>query len=436
MPAETAPPAPTASGSPNDLRHRPGSRGYRRTSLALFAAGVATFVLLYSTQALLPAISTAWGVTPSDASLTVSAASLGLALAVIPLSVLSEKYGRTAVMTGSVFSAAVLAVAIPFSPNLTVLVALRALQGVCLAGLPATAMAYLAEEVHASALPSAMGLYIAGNSIGGMSGRIISDLVSGVWGWRAGLASVAAISLACAVAFRLLVPPARYFRPAPVNPRALAATLAAHLRNPLLLRLYALGLLFMAVFGAVYNVMGYRLTAAPFHLPEGVVGLIFVVYLVGTASSAGAGRLSGRLGRRGALYAALGTTAVGLLVSLPSDLAVDLLGLALITAGFFAGHAVASSAVGRTAVFGRAQASALYLAAYYIGNSLGGTLGADAYHSSGWSGTVRVSLAATALAAGVTLYATWRAHAPAKRPLPAADRRADSAEAVRLPAGR
>jgi len=418
--ASTAASTPTGSTLGADLRHRPGSPGYRRTSLALFAAGVATFVLLYSTQALLPALSQAMNLTPGQASWTVSAASLGVAAAVIPLSALSERFGRTRVMTLSVFAAALLAVVIPFAPSLGVLVALRAVQGVCLAGLPATAMAYLAEEVHPAALPSAMGLYIAGNSIGGMAGRIISDLVAGAVGgdsgWRWGLGSVAAISLACAVSFRLLVPPARHFRPAPLRPRALAAGVAGHLRNPLLLRLYALGLLFMAVFGAVYTVMGYRLTAAPFSLPTGLVGLIFVVYLVGTATSALTGRVVGRLGRRGALYLAIGVTAAGLLLSLPNAIAPALLGLVLVTGGFFAGHTAASSAVGRTATQARALASALYLAAYYVGNSLGGSLGASAFRSHGWNGTAVVGLIALTLAAGTTLYATLRARADRRDP--------------------
>src|SRR3954451_15388367 len=154
-----------------DLRHLPGSRGLRRTQLALFGAGLATFLLLYSTQALLPALSASLRLTPGQASLTVSAASIGLALAVIPISALSERFGRTAVMTASVFCAAAIGLTLPFAPDLATLTVLRALQGVALAGLPATAMAYLAEEVHPTALASAMGLYVAGNSIGGMSGR-------------------------------------------------------------------------------------------------------------------------------------------------------------------------------------------------------------------------------------------------------------------------
>ncbi|GAA2744818.1 MFS transporter [Kitasatospora cinereorecta] len=413
QPASTeASPADARAVSPvpaPDLRHRPGDRAFRHANLALFAAGIATFVLLYSTQGLLPLLSADLDLTPGQASWTASAATLGLALALLPASALSDRYGRTAVMTASTLAASVLALTLPFAPDLTTLVVLRAVQGAALAGLPATAMAYLAEEVHPSALASAMGLYVAGNSIGGMGGRLVSGWAGAAWGWRWGLAVSAVMALLAALAFRLLIPRARHFRPAPVDARALARTVAGHLRNPLLLRLYALGMLFMAVFGAVYNTVGYRLTSAPFNLPESMAASIFVVYLVGTATSAGAGKLAGRLGRRGALYVAIGVTAAGLLLSLAGRLAAALLGLVLITAGFFAGHATASSSVGRTATHGRAQASALYLIAYYLGNSLGGTIGADAYHATGWDGAAAVGLTAMALAAGVTLYATRQA---------------------------
>ncbi|MFD8756585.1 MFS transporter [Kitasatospora sp. NPDC059577] len=420
-----APDAPTATASTAgfpaagvhtaDDRHRPGQRAFRRANLALFAAGVATFVLLYSTQGLLPVLSADLDLTPGQASWTASAATLGLALGLLPASALSDRYGRTAVMTASTLAASALALALPFAPDLTTLVVLRVVQGAALAGLPATAMAYLAEEVHPSALASAMGLYVAGNSIGGMGGRLLSGWTAAALGWRWGLAASAALALLATLVFRLLIPAARHFTPAPVDARALVRTVGRHLRNPLLVRLYALGMLFMAVFGAVYNTVGYRLIGAPFHLPESVAASIFVVYLVGTGTSAAAGRLSGRLGRRGALYVSVGVTAAGLLLSLAESLTCALLGLVLITAGFFAGHATASSAVGRTATEGRAQASALYLIAYYLGNSLGGTLGADAYHVTGWPGAAAVGLTAMALAAGVTLYATHRAHIAAQR---------------------
>ncbi|MEU2852326.1 MFS transporter [Streptomyces syringium] len=402
-------PTPVSPSSPCDTKLAPGGPGYRRMSFALFAAGVATFALLYSTQALLPAISADLGVTPDQASWTVSAATGALAVAVVPLSALSERFGRRAMMTAALCVAAFVSLLVPFAPDLGWLIALRAVQGVALAGLPASAMAFLAEEVRPKALVGAIGLFVAGNAIGGMSGRIVTGWVAQAWGWRAGLAAVGLMAMVCAVVFRLLIPKARHFTPATVSPRALARTVGGHLSDPLLRRLYAIGALFMTVFGAVYTVIGYRLVEAPFSLPQGVVGSIFLVYLVGTVSSAAAGKLVGRLGRRGALYLAVGTTTAGLLLSLSESLGAVLLGLVLITAGFFAGHAVASSSVSRAAKTGRAQASALYQTAYYLGSSLGGTVGAAAYGLGGWDGTVVLGLVAMVAAASITLYATRKA---------------------------
>ncbi|WP_381794679.1 MFS transporter [Streptomyces niveus] len=397
----------------------PGRPGYRRMSLGLFAAGVAAFALLYSTQALLPAISADFGATAGQASWTVSAATGALALFVLPLSALSERFGRRTLMTVSLTVAVVVGLLVPFAPNLEWLIALRAVQGAALAGLPASAMAYLAEEVRPKALVGAIGLFVAGNSIGGMSGRIVAGWVSQLWGWRAGLAAIGLIALVCAVAFRVLLPKARHFTPGTLNPRALARTVGRHLADPLLRRLYAIGALFMTVFGAVYTAIGFRLVEAPFNLPQGVIGSIFLVYLVGTVSSAAAGKLVARLGRRGSLYLAVGTTAAGLLLSLTDSLVAVLLGLVLITAGFFAGHAVASSSVSRTAKTGRAQASALYQSAYYMGSSVGGTLGAVAFHTGGWGATVGLGLLAVLGVVSVTLYGTHAARVE-KRALAAA----------------
>ncbi|MFJ7075869.1 MFS transporter [Streptomyces sp. NPDC098781] len=394
-----------------DSRMAPGGPGYRRMSFALFLAGVATFALLYSTQALLPLISGDFGVAASDASWTVAAATGGLALFVLPMSALSERFGRRTVMTASLAVAVTVGLLVPFAPNLTSLVVLRALQGAALAGLPASATAYLAEEVRPKALVTAIGLFVAGNSVGGMSGRVITGWVAQEWGWRVAVGVIGAIAVACAVAFRLLLPAPRHFKPGSLRPRVLARTVREHLSDPLLCRLYAIGALFMTVFGGVYTVIGYRLTEAPFSLPQGIIGSIFLIYLVGTVSASTAGRLVGRLGRRGALYAAGATTASGLLLSLADSLPLVLLGLVLITGGFFAGHAVASSAVSKTATHGRAQAAALYQSAYYVGSSAGSTVGAVAFHAGGWAGTVGVGLLAVIGVVTITVFGTRAARA-------------------------
>lgn len=407
--------AVTSSAPVIDSRMAPGGPGYRRMSFALFLAGVATFALLYSTQALLPLVSTDFGVSASEASWTVSAATGALALFVLPMSALSERFGRRTLMTASLAVAVTVGLLVPFAPSIGALVALRAVQGAALAGLPASATAYLAEEVRPKALITAIGLFVAGNSVGGMSGRVITGWVAQEWGWRVAVATIGIIAVACAVAFRLLLPAPKHFTPGSLRPRVLARTVRDHLANPLLCRLYAIGALFMTVFGGVYTVIGYRLTDAPFSLPQGIIGSVFLVYLVGTVSASTAGKLVARLGRRGSLYLAGGTTTSGLLLSLADSLPLVLLGLVLITAGFFAGHAVASSSVSHTAKQGRAQASALYQSAYYIGSSAGSTLGAVAFHAGGWAGTVTLGLFAVLGVVTITVFGSRAARVQARR---------------------
>ena len=82
------------------------------------------------------------------------------------------------------FAAGALTLAAAVAPGWSALLALRLLTGVALAGVPAVAMAYVAEEVDAASVGAAMGLYIAGSALGGMGGRLVASLVADVAGWR------------------------------------------------------------------------------------------------------------------------------------------------------------------------------------------------------------------------------------------------------------
>jgi YNFM family putative membrane transporter len=389
----------------NAERLRYGDAGMRRVRLGLFAAGLATFALLYVPQPLLPALSRAFGASPAVASLAMSAGTLALALAIIPVSSLSEVRGRREVMTASVIAAAVLGLAAPLSPSLPVLIGIRVLEGLALAGVPATAMAYLAEEVDRADLGRAMGLYIAGNAIGGLSGRVVAGVLEGHGGWRVATAGVAALALGCAVAFAVLLPRSSFFTPAAPRPRVLLATLARNLADTGLLRLYLVGFALMGAFVTVYNYLTFRLSGPPFGLPASVIAALFTVYLAGTWSSTLAGRLADRAGRRVVLAAGVAVAIAGVALTLPSSLPLVVAGLVVLTAGFFAAHSVASGWVGSLAPVAPAQASALYLCLYYIGSSVAGSAGGIFYARGGWPLTAAFAagLLAVALASAVSL---------------------------------
>jgi MFS transporter, YNFM family, putative membrane transport protein len=368
--------------------HHAGSSGYRRVTAALCGAGLASFAAMYCTQALLPALSAYYRISPATSALTVSLTTGMLALSIVPASVLSERYGRVTVMLISGITSSVIGLLLPFSPTLGVLLAGRALQGVALAGIPAVAMAFLAEEVHASSLGSAMGRYIAGTTIGGCAGRIVPALVLEVSNWRVALLACSVGTLVAALVFALLVPRSQFFTPKTVSVRVTTRSLLAHLRNPVLLKLFALGFMLMGGFVTVYNYLGYRLSAAPFALAPSVVGLLFLLYLVGTWTSVVAGRLADRRGRALVLGSALPITVAGLLMTLPNALPVIVFGTAVFTGGFFAAHTVASGWVGAVAHRDRAEASALYLFSYYLGGSVAGVFGGLVYSVGGWPVTV------------------------------------------------
>jgi MFS transporter, YNFM family, putative membrane transport protein len=385
------------------LRH--GDPGMRRVRLGLFAAGLATFALLYTPQPLLPLLSGAFRASPAGASLAMSAGTAALALAIIPVSSLSEVCGRRAVMAVSVLAAAVLGLAAAASVNLTMLVAVRVLQGFALAGVPATAMAYLAEEVDRSHLGRAMGLYVAGNAIGGLSGRVIAGILAEHGGWRVADAGVSALALACAIAFAVVLPRSAFFTPSPLRLRALAGTLGRNLADTGLLRLYVIGFALMGAFVTVYNYLTFRLSAPPWSLSSSVIGALFTVYLAGTYTSAMAGRLADRAGRRGVLTAGVAVAIAGVALTLPASIACIVAGLVVMTGGFFAAHSVASGWVGARAPVAPAQASALYLCLYYIGSSVAGSAGGVFWARGGWAAVALFAavLLAIALAGAVSL---------------------------------
>lgn len=366
--------------------HRRGTPEFLRISLAMCGAGLATFTTLYCVQALLPQLAGRFHLTPATASLAVSVATAGLAIGVIPLTALSESVGRTPMMTASLFGSAALGVLAAVSPSFGVLLVLRALQGVALAGLQAVAMTYLAEELHRDSLGFSMGLFVAGNGVGGMAGRLLGALVSDAAGWRWALAVVGFVALGCSVVFRLTVPPSARFRPRPLRFGALAGSVVRTFTDTALLRLFAIGVLAMSCMVTVYNYLAFRLLRAPFHLSPSLVGLIFVVYLAGSVSSAVAGRLADRFGRRRAMWPAALVLLAGIVALLPDQVAVVVVALVVFTAGFFAVHALASGWVGARSAALRVQGPAVYLACYYLGSSVGGSLGGLAYGAGGWPG--------------------------------------------------
>ncbi len=390
-----------------------GTPAFRRAMRAMFYGGFATFALLYDVQAVLPLLAAEFKLTPAAASTAVSCATAALALMLIPAGMLADRFGKKTVMTAALALAALFTLAAATAPNFQMLIVFRTLVGLSLAGLPAVAMAYLGDEIEAKSLGRAMGLYIAGNALGGMSGRYIAATISDFASWRVALAALGLLSAFAAYEFNRCLPPAKHSRKSAINFPELLRDARAHVTDGGLPLLFAVGFLVMGTFVSLYNYLGFHLKEAPFNLTTREMGAVFLLYIVGIWASTWTGRLADRVGRRNILWMMAIVIGLGLLMTLSGKLPIIILGVAIFTFGFFGAHSIASSWVGRRALKAKTLAASMYLGSYYLGASLIGSLSGLLWKMDGWVG-VSAGLGGTTLAC-LVIALKLRTLAPVRR---------------------
>lgn len=390
------------AGAPD--RIQAGTPEFRRANLALVMGGFTTFALLYTTQPILPLLATEFDVSPARVSLTVSAGTGALALALIPASILADRFGRDTVMKIAFAAAGVFALASAWVTTLEQLLWLRALLGLALAGLPAVAMTWLSEEIAPAAQSRVMGWFIAGNAVGGMSGRFVAAALTDLAHWRLALAALGLFGIVAALAFWRFLPPSRHFSSRAATPHRILRDARIIFSDSQLPWLFLTAFLIMGAFVGLYNYLGFRVYEAPFNLGPTAIGALFSLYLVGSYASAWSGRLSDLFGRDNVVWMMTLVMAAGLLLTLPDNLPIIILGAAVFTFGYFATHTAASSWVAIHAGEQRALATALYLSSYYLGSSILGAAGGLAWGNAAWPGTVAMLLTCSLAAFLVALW--------------------------------
>ncbi|MEA9976154.1 MFS transporter [Pseudomonas sp. 10B1] len=369
-----------------DVYIEKGTPLFLRTVLALFSGGFATFTLLYCVQPLMPVLSHEYSINAAQSSLILSVATGMLAFGLLITGPISDRLGRKPVMVTALFCAALFTLLGALMPTWEGILLMRALVGLSLSGLAAVAMTYLSEEIHPQHIGLAMGLYIGGNAIGGMSGRVITGVLVDYVSWHTAMLFIGGLALIAAGVFWKILPESRNFRPRSMHPLSLLDGFALQFRDAGLPWLFLEAFLLMGAFVTLFNYIGYRLLAEPYHMSQSFVGLFSVVYLSGIYSSAKVGALADKLGRRKVLWSVIVLMLMGVALTMFSPLSMVIFGVLLFTFGFFGAHSVASSWIGRRAIKARGQASSLYLFCYYAGSSIAGTAGGAFWHYAGWNG--------------------------------------------------
>ncbi|MEJ5048489.1 MFS transporter [Chryseobacterium culicis] len=362
-----------------------GSRRLRYIKLCIFFSGLSVFAQLYLFQPMLPMAAEQFGVSVGDTSLLVSSSTIGMALGLLFFAFKADSYSRKSLMVFSLISSALLTIISTWIPSLSLLIAIGVFKGFVVSGVSAVALAYLTEEVSALAVPATISMYLSGNTIGGMSGRIMATLFAGEFGWRNAVLLIGIESFILAVVFWKLFPESRFFNPQKTDYHLKVKQMKFFLTNPYMLRLYCTAALLMGVFVSVYNYLTFRLEAKPFSLSHFIIAFIFLMYIFGVFGTMIVSRLSQKFPMNNILKVSILSMLTGAALLLSENIYILIFGLGLFTLSFFAAHTMASQMTALYAKRGKSSATSIYWLFYYFGSSILGSGTGYLLHAYSWN---------------------------------------------------
>lgn len=374
---------PTESRYPKTIT--PATRTSAQRGIIL--AGFCAFVGFYAIQPLLPLFAQVFQAGKVAVSLTLTASTIGVAIAAPFAGRLADFKGRRNIITIAAILAALCNFFAAMSPGLYTFVFWRFVQGLITPGVFAITVAYINDEWPPAKTGQAMGLYVMGTVLGGFAGRMFAGILAANMNWRWVIAAVGALNLLAALAVWAWLPPERNFiraTPAGSSTRAVLA----HMSNRRLLATYAVGFCVFFSMVAMFTYVTFHLAGPPFLLSTTALGSIFCVYLVGVVITPICTRYIERFGHRAALASAVGMGVSGVLLTLVGNLWVVLIGLCICSSGVFISQATSSSHIGAAAKDSRALAVGLYASFYYLGGSAGSAIPGWLWNAGGWPACV------------------------------------------------
>lgn len=378
--------------------------------IPVILAGVCAFLTLFAPQPLLPMLGDIFHASKVMISLMVTATTVGVALAAPVMGQIADRAGRKRVIVASAATLGIATLLTATSTGLGALLFWRFVQGIATPGVFSVTTAYVHDQWPVDRAASAIAAYVSGTVVGGFLGRVISGFAAEHLGWQSAFIALGCINLAIAAYLAVSLRADQGAQPTPMG-----HAMIGHMRNPQLLAAYIVGSCVLFTQTAMFTYVAFHLAAPPFSLSAGLIGSIFVVYLIGAAITPLAGSRIGHEGHKMMMVRAAFLGAAGALLTLAPNVWAIVAGLAACCSGVFISQAAATSYVGVAARHNRALALGLYVSFYYGGGSLGGTAPGWLWQKFGWPGCVALVVAVQAIIASVA-WTRWASVRPAGVP--------------------
>lgn len=372
----------------------PVATGSRTKNLiGVILAGVCTFLEVYCTQPLLPFLQKVFSATESEVSLTVSATTMGIAVAAPIIGLLAESIGRRKVIVPALFGLTVPTFLAATAHTLHTLLIWRFLQGIFVPGIIAVIITYIGEEWAGGGVGAMMSAYVSGTVLGGFLGRFLAAQVVTHFRWQDSFLLLGALNLTGAIVVWLWLPPSKTFKRAPGIMHTVRHT-GGHFLNWPLVTNFVTGFTVLFSLVGAFTSVNFYLAAPPLRLGPGALGSVFFVYLLGLIVTPMSGHFLDREGFVKTAMLAVAMGIGGLALTLVHSLWAIIPGLAVFSSGIFILQSAATVQTGRLAAKARSSATGLYVTFYYVGGSCGAALLAWMYSVSGWPACVATLVSA------------------------------------------
>lgn len=359
-----------------------------------------TVVDLFATQAILPSLARAYGVSPGAMGVAVNASTMGMAIAGLVVALFSRRIDRRRGILWSLLLLAIPTALLAVAPNLAAFATLRVIQGLFMASAFTLTLAYLGEQCSAADSAGAFAAYITGNVASNLFGRLVSAALADHFGLELNFYAFALLNLSGAMLVYFTITGATPMTAGRATARSQVAIWTEHLRNPPLRAAFCIGFCILFAFIGTFTYVNFVLVGAPFMVSAMALGFVYLVFLPSIVTTPFAGRAADRLGTRKAIWCALAVAGIGLPLLLLSELSAVVAGMVLVAVGTFFAQAVATGFVSRAATTDRGSASGIYLASYFAGGLVGSAVLGQLFERFGWAGCV-AGIAASLLAAAV-----------------------------------
>ena len=376
----------------------------------MLISGLSVFAQLYLFQPMLSELQASFGVSLATGSLAVSASTIGMATGLFLFAFKADTFKRERLMSLSLILSALLTITSAFMSHFVLLLLLNFLKGIALSGVSAVALAYLSDEIEPGKIGLAISLYLSGNTIGGMTGRVAGSLLAGWGGWQQAVWVIGITSLLLGFLFYWKIPTSSQVSQNSISIREKLQQMRDLLSKRLFIGMYLIAALAMGVFVSVYNYISIQLESPRYGLPHQMIAIIFVMYLTGVAGSIIVGKLSDKYRPERLLRYSLILLGAGLSMLLIPRLWALIAGLGILTFAFFSTHTIASRIVSVNASRSKSSATSIYWLSYYAGSSIIGSLTGIILTRFGWDTFVEILLMLTTLSYLISSLATGSFH--------------------------